>query len=321
MTIPRKQQICLETTRYYHCTTRCVRRGFLCGFDHATSTDYEHRKAWLERRLQHVASVYCIKLCSYAVMENHYHTVVYIDKEQALNLSDREVIERWNVLHHLPVLVKKSLGEVELTKTELESVKCTVDVWRKRLFGLDWFMKEVNLYMAKRANEEDKCTGHFWESRFKCQSLVDEKALLSAMVYDELNPVRSKSAKTPEQSHYISLSERIKELKNNGQKLPCMHPFIDSVDNADAAHVPYSLLDYIELVDWTGRQLRADKRGHIDEHLPPILHRIGITGKHWLEITTQLGRPRSIMVGTKQMIKFIAKRRGYTRVSGFALPD
>lgn len=321
MTIPRKQQICLETTRYYHCTVRCVRRGFLCGVDRITNTDYDHRRVWLEERLQHVASVYCIKLCSYAVMDNHYHTVVYIDKEQALNLSDDEVIQRWNILHHLPALVKKNLDGATLTEAELASVKRTVEVWRNRLFGLDWFMKEVNLYMAKRANGEDQCTGHFWESRFKSQALLDEKGLLSAMVYDELNPVRSRSAKTPEQSRHISLKERIKELQNKGQRLPCMHPFIDSLGNQDIAHVPYNLLDYIELVDWTGRELRANKRGHIDEQLPPILERIGMTRQDWLEITTQLERPRSIMIGTKQMIKFIARRRGYTRVSGFSLPD
>ncbi len=37
-----------------------------------------------------------------------------------------------------------------------------------------------------------------------------------------------------------------------------------------------SLLDYLALLDFTGRQLRADKRGAIPSHLPPILKRIGI---------------------------------------------
>ncbi|WP_102524581.1 Mobile element protein [Vibrio tapetis] len=254
-------------------------------------------------------------------MDNHYHTVVYIDKEQALKLSDEEVIRRWNILHHLPVLMKKRLEGVELTKAELASARRTVEIWRKRLFGLDWFMKEVNLYMSKRANKEDQCTGHFWESRFKSQALLDEKGLLSAMVYDELNPVRSKSSSTPEQSPHISLKERIKELKNNGQRLPCMHPFMDSAKHLDAAHVPYNLLDYIELVDWTGRQLRADKRGYIDDHLPPILSRISFTKQDWLRIITQLERPRAVMIGTTQMIKLIARNKGQTRTSGYALPD
>ncbi|MCX2778966.1 hypothetical protein [Microbulbifer thermotolerans] len=44
--------------------------------------------------------------------------------------------------------------------------------------------------------------------------------------------------------------------------------------------IPVGLLlqlqDYLELVDWSGRCLRKDKRGTIDEQLPPILDRLQI---------------------------------------------
>ena len=44
MTSPRRTLIDLDSTPYYHCIARCVRRIFLCGEDSLTGNSYEHRK-------------------------------------------------------------------------------------------------------------------------------------------------------------------------------------------------------------------------------------------------------------------------------------
>jgi hypothetical protein len=70
-----------------------------------------------------------------------------------------------------------------------------VEVYRARLANLSWIMKSLSEYIARKANAEDKLSGKFWEGRFKCQALLSEKAILAAMTYVDLNPVRAKIAR------------------------------------------------------------------------------------------------------------------------------
>jgi len=65
---------------------------------------------------------------------------------------------------------------------------------RDRLGDLSWFMAKLNEHLAKRFNAEDKVTGRFWEGRFKCQALLNEKLLLAAIAYVDLNPIRAGKA-------------------------------------------------------------------------------------------------------------------------------
>ena len=92
MTQARKNIISLSDTPFYHCMSRCVRRAFLCGIDHYSGQDYEHRREWLEDKLHCVADVFAIRLCAYAVMSNHYHVVLHVRTDIAQSWTQREVI-------------------------------------------------------------------------------------------------------------------------------------------------------------------------------------------------------------------------------------
>ncbi len=44
------------------------------------------------------------------------------------------------------------------------------------------------------------------------------------------------------------------------------------------------------LLDWTGRELRSDKRGAIPDHVAPIVDRLGLNRSNWVETVRGFGR-------------------------------
>jgi REP element-mobilizing transposase RayT len=87
MTRVRRELVHSDTTPYYPCICRCVRRAFLCGQDAFSGKSYEHRKHWVLEHLGVFRSVYAVDICAYAVMSNHYHLVVRVDPELARGWS------------------------------------------------------------------------------------------------------------------------------------------------------------------------------------------------------------------------------------------
>lgn len=290
---PRKQQICVEQTPYYHCMSRCVRRAFLCGLDR-NGRSYEHRRQVIEDRIRILSSVFAIDICSYAVMSNHYHIVVKLGSSK--DWSDEKVLEHWLSLHKGPLLVQRHYAGLPLTLAERLSVNDITQVYRRRLEDLSWFMKCLNEPIARQANQEDRCSGHFWESRFVSQPLLSEEALLSCMAYVDLNPVRAKLAASPERSDHTSIKERTTPSFNLAEAIktqslkttfslpikPLLH-FEDSITEGIQDGILFTMSDYLHLVDWTGRAIRDDKKGYINPKLPPILRRLNIAEKDWLQ--------------------------------------
>lgn len=183
-------------------------------------------------------------------------------------------------------------------------------------------MKVLNEKIARQANKEDECTGHFWEARFKCQALLDEKAVLSAMAYIDLNPIRAAMAVTPETSDHISIKLRIEwknkaNDKNDDSKEPLqpkpLMPFAGNLRQPMPEGLIFNLIDYIELADWTGSIIREGKRGAIDTTTPPILQRLNISNEHWLELSTEFESRFKGIAGSAQSIKNLCTHFGCTR--------
>lgn len=315
MTLARNKLISLDDTPYYHCICRCVRRAFLWGTDHFSGRDYAHRKQWVVDRLRELQRIYAIDICAYAVMSNHYHVVLRVDQDRAKSWTTEEVISRWTRLFGLPVLVDRYIRGQTSTEAEADKAIAIVEHWRHRLHDISWFMRSLNEYLARRANKEDQCKGRFWESRFKSQALLDEAGLLTCMTYVDLNPIRADVAPTPETSDFTSIQERIRHFKHSRDKQPnTLHYFRRHRQDDNA--LPFYVTDYLELVDWTGRAIRKDKRGAIANDCPPILQRLNIDPDYWLSYMQPRGNVFTHAIGRTNRLREYALSVGQLWLQG-----
>ena len=133
------------------------------------------------------------------------------------------------------------------------------------------------------------------------------------MAYVDLNPIRAKMADKPENSDHTSIQQRINVLKTHEAQPVTLAPFMGSLPQDEHTGIPFELGDYLELVDWTGRVMRSDKRGFIQQSLPPILQRLAINSDRWLELARSFEDKTKSLAGCRQVTKLAAHILGYQR--------
>ena len=314
----RKSQVNVSATPYYHCISRCVRRAFLCGKDAVTGRSYEHRREWVEKKLLFLSDVFAIKVCAYAVMSNHTHTVLFIDEEEAKNWDTREVLMRWHQAFKGTLLTQQYLEGVSLKEVELATVKDIARVYQARLSSISWFMRVLNEGIARAANKEDECTGRFWEGRFKSQALLDEGALLACMAYVDLNPIRAGIAKTVETSQHTSIQRRVAAALDNTQPSALM---AFSTKQHNKAALPFQLESYLELVKNTGSYMKGDKIKAKDAYEPisPLLTELNLNTDSWLIMATSFTQVFHGAVGQEKELTHFCDFQGRKRRSNLSV--
>ena len=278
-------------------------------------TDCEHRRELIRQRLEFLAGVMGVEVLGYSVMSNHIHCVLCSRPDVVAGRSDEEVAAKWWAL--CPLRKSKDGNAAEPTEFEINAIKNDkqqLKERRSRLSSISWFMRFLCEKVARESNKQDSCTGRFWEGRFKAQVLADEAALLACMQYVDLNPVRAKLAATPETSDFTSAQDRIIDAKTadevstpdardkrmeHGKRAVWLAPVSlvpprkavrEKATNRRASNKGFldiGLGDYLQLLDWTGRQIRNGKRGAIPKHLSLILQRLDMSPAFWVDYIRQ----------------------------------
>jgi hypothetical protein len=158
------------------------------------------------------------------------------------------------------------------------------------------------------------------------------------MVYVDLNPIRAGIAATPEESEFTSIQARIRELKEAGEWAGAAAKAAEKAEEAEEAEeadvvevpllrfrdevaepqpaIPFGLSEYLELVDWSARVIRGDKRGAMDDRLPPLLQRLNIDRDAWRKLLRPGGNVFSRAIGKLDRLTLYARALGKRYLKG-----
>ena len=328
-----------------HVMNRAVRRCFLLGDDPITGKNFDHRKVWMEKKLEVHAANFGIDLLGSAIMSNHFHLVLRSRPDVVETWDDTEVARRWFML--CPKRKHEDGTAKDPSAPELNSIRYDPDKLReirRRLSDISWWMRLLCQHVGQRANLETKESGKFWEARFRAVRLLDESALLACVAYVDLNPIRAALAQLIEESDFTSAKKRLEALLlesigNSDAKSDCTtsrnssmpdrslapiqidehndqlgpQPSSNSARCSDKGFLNMTAVEYLQLLDWTARQLVPGKRGLTPEDAPDILQRVGLTSTSWLDVVSNFGELFHNVAGQPHEIARTRSLRGNIR--------
>ena len=358
-TCARKEIVEADVVSSYHCHSRCVRRAFLCGVDPVTGRDYQHRRDWFDVRVKQMESVFMVELLSFAYLHNHFHVMLRIRPDLAAKLSDWEVARRM-----LKIQPDKFPDTEELPEPSARKIQAAIQdqdkiqKWRERLSDLSWYMRYLKEPIARRANEEDGVTGHFWEGRFRSTRLLDGFSAEACSCYIDVNEIRAGLVDLPKEAVHSAIGQRILALNEERQRISnivnphakrrakqskkepapfwlapiCVRsdngtvsgtmteeqPKPDARRPSDSGFLELTLEQHIKLCDWTSLCCRLGKAAPTPKDLQPILDRITRNIDAFLKVVQNFGSIFKRFCGTPESLQEHQRKCGLKKVHGIS---
>ena len=321
----------------YHCWVRCVRRAFLCGLDPLTGRDFSHRRDWILTREEQLAALFAIEVEFHAELSNHLHLMLRSRPDVAKRWSPHEVARRYLTIMRiakcmsddLPLPNEKRIEQAVRNKKRIQQM-------RRRLSNISWFMGILCENIARRANQEDECTGRFFETRFKCRECADPHGMLICALYVDLNPIKAGEAASPRTARYTSAYQRIlaQEQRPNSPnradgwlgELTLREETLQDETIAfssrwgrrasDLGLLEISLENYLRLLQWTARQLRSGQRTAVPKDVETLLDYLEVNEEAWLDTLQRYDSVFCHAVGTPAALEKVAQRMGRSCLKG-----
>lgn len=98
--------------------------------------------------------MFTIEICAYALMSNHYHLVLKVDKDKADTLSDHDVALRKKQLFSGHIMVDRWLTNKIMIQVKENKALELIKTWRTRKYDLGWQMRCLNIKVAVQVKKK-----------------------------------------------------------------------------------------------------------------------------------------------------------------------
>jgi REP element-mobilizing transposase RayT len=194
-----------EGQSFYHCVSRVVDGLFIFQTTGHGSPEAE-RFLLLMRQLEAFSGV---RVLIYVLMSNHFHLLCEVP--QAQELSEMELLDRIQAGYG-PArrqALEQELARLRQEPDGAEQIQRLLQPYRKRMFDLSIFIKELKGRFAQWYNRRHGRYGVLWADRFKSVLLEGGEAVAAVAAYIELNPVRAGLCADPKDYRYCSYAEAL----------------------------------------------------------------------------------------------------------------
>jgi hypothetical protein len=315
-----------------------------------TGRDNTQRREWIHRLEMQLASLFAVDVGFHTELGNHLHLIVRTRPDVVPHWSDEEVTRRWLIIAKLKRLPREELPVPTQHEIEQEMRKPgRIQVLRERLSDLSWFAGTLEENISRQVNADQGTHGRVWEERFQCRELVDIAAILICALYLDLNQIRAGEALTPEESCYTSAYDRIMarlwrlkawafddpaeagdltgewsdewlsplSLSEAAEEEVLLgRPSKSGKRCSDKGMLEMGLDEYLQMLDFVGRQLREGKRGAIPADLAPILERLRVRAEGLVDAVEGFGERFGRFAGSVEHVAQRLAQRGLRRIRG-----
>ena len=190
---------------FYHCISRVVEGRFIFGTSEGGSVEAEHF-IFLMRRQEAFSG---IRVLEYVLMANHFHLLCEVPEPRPLSQS--EVLERIEAYYgpQYAQALQEQLARYAEQPDGLQQCNRLLEPYRKRMYDLSIFFKELKGRFAQWFNRRHRRYGVLWAERFKSLLLEGGRAAATVAAYIVLNPVRAALCADPKEYRYCGYAEAL----------------------------------------------------------------------------------------------------------------